>query len=228
MKKLLLTTICLATSAGLAFSQTFVSQTLTFSGAPNFSQPLTFNKYIGNASDITNIRVSYLLSIDGGLFIVDNDALTPAANISANFGASLGATSTDVPLLNTSFQPVIIGANATNSAVFNLGANQGDELGDFSPLGPDGASLIGVPQNSSGSGDVGSQFFSQYAGGGSFVINAVGNQIGNLSFNSGIETATTPVNAQGSITITYTVPEPSSAALLGLGALGLALRRRRA
>jgi len=228
MKTSLLLAICLATSAGLASSQTFVSQIQTFGGVPNFSQPLVFNKYIGNVSDITEIQISYVLTINGGLFIIDNDALTPATNIVANFGANLDATSTDVTLLNATFQPVIIGASATNSAVFNLAANQGDGLGDFSPIGPDGASLVGTTQTSSGTGNVNSMFFSQFAGGGTFVVNAVGSQIGNLSFNSGIETATTPVNSLGSLTIRYTVPEPSSAALLGLGTLALAIRRRRA
>ena len=53
-------------------------------------------------------------------------------------------------------------------------------------------------------------------------------QVGSLSYNSGLETATTPVNVDGFITVTYTVPEPSSSALLGLAAIGLAFRRRRA
>ena len=79
----------------------------------------------------------------------------------------------------------------------------------------------------SGSGSVGSLFWGGYVGAGTFTVNALSSQFGSLSYNSGIETATTPVLANGTVTVTYVVPEPSSAALAGLAVLGLCLRRRR-
>jgi len=227
MKTITLLAVAFAASSGFSFGQTLITQTLSFSGVPDFNSPLLFNKYAGNASDITNIKVSYSLTIKDGLFIVDNDANSPAS-VTANFGAGLNASSSDVNLLDASFNPIIAGVSAINSATYNLAPNVGDGPNDFDPTGPDGAMLVGTPQTSMGMGNVNSMFFSQYAGGGTFTINAKANQIGSLSFNSGIETATSPVNANGTITITYTVPEPSSTALLGLAALGLAFRRRRA
>ncbi|MBC7981378.1 MAG: choice-of-anchor E domain-containing protein [Armatimonadetes bacterium] len=219
--------ICAALS-GLAHSQTFITQTLNFSGVPDFSAPLLFNKYNGNVADLLNVEVQYSLTIDGGRFIVDNDSNT-AANVTVNFGAELDATSSDVNLLNSSFNPIINDVSSVNSQTFNLAANVGDGLNDYDPTGPDGGALNGTTQTSSGGDDVNSMFFSQYVGPGTYTITAKSSQIGSLSFNSGIETATTPVTANGTITVIYTVvPEPSTAILSGLAVLGLATRRRRA
>jgi len=229
MKTSLLLAAALAASSASGHSQTFVTQTLAFDGVPNYTDALVFDKYTGLASDIISIQISYSLTVAGGIFIFDNDALTPANGVIAEFGTSLGVTSTDVSLLNGSFQPVISNAKSTNSGTFNLAANQGDGPSDFSPDGPDGAQLSGTVVTTTGSGNIGSVLFGQYAGGGTFTINATASQLASLSFNSGIETATTPQNASGFVTVRYEViPEPSSALLIGLGVLGLAFRRRRA
>lgn len=228
MKITMLFAVAFAAVPLAASAQTTITQTIDFTGVPDFTETLVFDKFSGNASDILNINISYSLQIVGGLFIIDNDANSPAT-VTANFGAELSASSTDVTILNASFQPILGGLSALNTGTFNLAPNQGDGLNDFDGTGPDGATLVGTTQSSSGSGNVNSIFYSQYAGGGTFNVIAKAKQIGSLSFNSGIETATTPVSALGSVTITYTViPEPSSLALVGLGTLGLALRRRRA
>jgi hypothetical protein len=227
MKTLMTLAVALTALAGFVNGQNTITQTLNFSGVPDFSEPLLFDKYDGPLSALTNVNVSYSITIEGGQFIIDNDANTPAS-LTANFGAGLGATSSDVTLLDDSFNSIISGVSVINSGTYNLGANEGDGLNDYDPTGPDGAILIGATQNSTGGADVNSLFLSQFVGSGTFTINANANQIGSLSFNSGIETATTPVSAFGSITITYTVPEPSSTMLLGLAAAGLAFRRRRA
>lgn len=226
MKTLMTLAVAITASAGFAYGQNTITQTLNFSGVPDFSQPLLFSKYDGPLSELTNVNVSYSITIEGGLFIIDNDANTPAS-LTANFGAGLGATSSDVNLLDDSFNPIISGVSVFNSGTFNLAPNEGDGLNDFDPSGPDGASLVGTTQNTTGGGDVNSMFLAQFVGSGTYTINANANQIGSLSFNSGIETATTPVSAFGTITVTYTVPEPSSTMLIGLTAAGLAFRRRR-
>lgn len=221
----LVAVICTAIS-NLAFSQTVITQTISFSAIPDFETPLLFNQYAGDLSDLTNINISYSLSIEGGQFVIDNDTDT-AASVTANFGASLDASSPDVTLLDNSFNQIIDGASATTDGTFNLAANEGDGTGDYDSSGPDGAILVGNNQTTVGDGDVGSIFFSDYVGSGTFTINAIANQIASLSSSSGIETANSPVSAQGFITVTYTViPEPSSTALLCFGALGLAFRRR--
>lgn len=222
-------TVALACAAlsGFVSGQT-ITQTLNFSGVPDFSRPLLFDKYNGPASNLTNVNISYTFRIQGGQFIIDNDADTPA-NLTANFGAGLDADSDDVTLLDESFNAIINGVSVTNSGTFSLDANVGDGLNDYDPSGPDGAVLMGQTETTSGAGNVNSMFRNEFVGSDQFTINALANQIGSLSFNSGIETATTPVNADGTITVTYTVvPEPSSVALFGLAAAALAFRRRRA
>lgn len=228
MKTLSLLAAAFAAIAGFANGQTLITQTLTFSGVPDFSKPLLFDKYNGPAADLTNVNVSYSLKIEGGQFIIDNDADSPA-NVTANFGAGLDTTnSSDVHLLDGAFNAIINGVSVTNSETYNLAANFGDGLNDYDPTGPDGAKLMGTTETKSGGADVNSTFLNEFVGAGQFTITAIAKQIGSLSYNSGIETATTPVFASGMITVTYTVPEPSSTALLGLAAAALAFRRRRA
>ncbi len=227
MKSLLTVAVASTALIGFATGQNTITQTRSFSGVPDFSQPLLFNKYNGPLSALTNVKVSYSITIQGGQFIIDNDANSPA-NLTANFGAGLDATSTNVNLLDSSFNAIIDDVSVVNTGTFNLSGNVGDGLNDYQPTGPDGAILVGATKNKTGGADVNSLFLSQFVGAGTYTVNAKANQIGSLSFNSGIETATTPVTAFGTITVTYTVPEPSSTMLLGFAALGLAFRRRRA
>jgi hypothetical protein len=226
MKTLTPLAVAFAAFAGFASAQNTITQTLNFSGVPDFSQPLLFNKYNGSPSDLLNVNVSYSITIQGGQFIIDNDSNSPA-NLTANFGAGLDATSTDVNLLDSSFNAIIDDVSVVNSGTFNLAGNVGDTLNDYDPSGPDGAILVGTTKTKTGGANVNSLFLSQFVGPGTFAINAKANQIGSLSFNSGIETATTPVTAFGTITVTYTIPEPSSTMLVGLAAAGFAFRRRR-
>ena len=208
--------------------QTLITQTQAFSGVPDFSAPLLFDKYHGPASDILSINVSYSMTIRGGQFIVDNDS-SSSATTTASFGARLNASSSEVALVDFSFQPIIQGVMVTNTQTFNLGPDNGDGVGNYDSSGPDGGILIGQTRTFSSGRNVASAAFGGYAGPGQFTVTATADQVGSLSFNSGIETASTPVNAEGYITITYNVvPEPSSAALFGLAAIGLAFRRRRA
>jgi hypothetical protein len=225
MKTKILLVLASVAAAGLSNSQTLVTQTLYFSGVPDFETPLVFSKYVGNVADIQNVSIAYDFTINGGRFVVDNDADTPA-NVKVKFGAVLDATSS-VTMLNNAFTAIINDVEATNQATYDLDFNVGDGLGDYDSSGPDGAVLVGSTVTSTDGDDVNPLFWSQYAGGGTFTVNVKATQLGSLSYNSGIETATTPVVASGSITVSYLVPEASSAALLGLSALGLAFRRRR-
>ena len=226
MKTKILLALVSVAAAAVSNGQTLVTQTLYFSGVPDFETPLVFSKYAGNAADIQNVSIDYNLTIEGGQFVVDNDADTPAIT-NVKFGASLDATSAQVKMLNSAFFAIINDVEATNQATFVLTPNFGDGLNDYDSTPTDGAVLVGNTVSNSGGDDVHPFFWSQYAGGGTFTVNVKANQVGSLSYNSGVETATTPVIARGSITVSYLVPEASSAALLGLSALGLAFRRRR-
>ncbi len=228
MKHLAIIAAAFAATAGFASAQTTIVQTMNFGGVPDFSVPLLFNKYNGPASNLLGVNVSYSLKIEGGQFVIDNDANSPAT-VTANFGATLDATSGDVQLRDNSFNLIVDDVSALNTGTYNLAANIGDGLNDYDPTGPDGALLVGQTKTKAGNGDVAAMFFGGYAGPGTFTVNAITKQVASLTSSSGVETATTPVSATGTITVTYTVvPEPSSAALLGLAAVGIAFRRRRA
>lgn len=219
--------VAFAALCGSVYGQALITQTQTFSGVPDFSAPLLFNQYDGNPAELQNINISYSITISGGQFIVDNDSQSPATT-TATFGASLSATSSEVVLADNAFQQIIQGASATNSQLFLLGADNGDGVNNYDSTGPDGGILVGTIKTVTGNGDVNSLGYAGYLGNGQFTINALTDQVGSLSYNSGIETATTPVNLEGYITVTYTVvPEASSTALVGLAAMGLAFRRRR-
>jgi len=227
MKHLAMIAAAFAATAGFAAAQTNIVQTLDFDGVPDFSEPLIFNKYNGLASNLLNVNISYSLKIAGGQFVMDNDA-NSSASVTANFGATLDATSSDVQLRDNTFNLIIDDVAALNSGTFDLAPNVGDGLNDYDPTGPDGAILVGETKTKTGDGDVAAMFLGGYVGPGSFTVNAIAKQVASLTSNSGVETATTPVGAKGTITITYTVvPEPSSAALFGLAVLGLAFRRSR-
>lgn len=228
MKTLSLLAVALSAFSGFATGQALITQTKTFSGLPDFSAPLLFNQYSGNPADLVNVNISYSITIRDGQFIVDNDSPTPAIT-TATFGASLSTSSADVILVDNAFQPILQGVSATNSQLFLLDADNGDGVNNYDSSGPDGGILVGTTKTVTGNGNVNSLGYGGYLGAGQFTINALTNQVGSLSYNSGIETATTPVNVSGFIAVTYSVvPEPSSTALLGLAAIGLAFRRRRA
>jgi len=221
MKHVAIITAAFAATAGFATAQTTIVHTLNFNGVPYFSVPLLFNKCNGLASNLTKVNVSYSLQIQGGQFVIDNDANSPAS-VTANFGATLDATSSDVQLRDNTFNLIVDDVAALNTGTFNLAPNFGDGLNDFDPTGPDGTVLVGAPKMKAGNGDVNAMFISGYVGPGTFTVNAIAKQVASLTSSSGVETATTPVSANGTITITYTViPEPRSTALVGL-----AFRRR--
>lgn len=214
-------TICFAILAVLvavgATSATTITQTKTFSGVPDYSTSLTFNKFDSSLGTLQSVQVLVSLAVDGGMLILDNDGVDPASG-TFQFGAKGNIASTDVPLLNSSFMPVTSEIQAFYSNTFSLAGNVGDSIGDFSPLGPDGMQYNGGPQSDSKSGFVGNAFFSSYIGTGTFVVNASASQWSTYGSVSGMEYAVSPVSSDGSVTVVYNyIPEPATMALLGLG-----------
>lgn len=220
-------TLIIAAALGSSFaSAATIVQTLAFDGVPDFTAPLVFNKFDGNVADLQEIIVSYDFTIEGGRFVVDNDAET-TATVNVKFGASLAGTSTTVRLTDPNFNPVFNRVTVVNEASYVLAPNVGDLSGDYDSSGPDGALLIGTTRNTSGSSSIATAIWGDYVGSDTFTIDMDIVQIGSLSYNSGLETATTPVTANGQITITYVVPEPTSSLLVGIAGIGFAIRRRR-
>lgn len=211
---------------------TQVSQTKTFSGVPDFEKTLTFGK-VNLCPDCTVnwIKVILALNVNGGQYILDNDADSPASG-SFNFGGKVQIIGSDVAMIDAVFNPVVGIVQAGHSGSFNLQANVGDGPGDYSPDPPDGMVYNGGVESDSKEGLINSAVFGQYLGVGTFDVKIQSTQWSTYSGASGIEYAVNPVSADGSLTFIMDydcIPEPSSimALFAGIGALGL-IRRRKA
>lgn len=213
-----------------AVSATQVSQVKAFSGTPDFPTTWAFNQINLGAGTLNWIKVIMTLNVDGGQFVVDNDAASPASG-SFNFGGQSAITSSTVTMLDAGFNPVVGSAQAGHNGTFDLDANVGDGPGDYSPLGPDGMVYAGGPQADAKNGFIDSTFFSEYIGTGTYNVTVTATQWYGASGGSGIETASSPVTANGTLEIIYDytpVPEPTSILSLlgGIGMLGLFRRRK--
>lgn len=208
--------------------QTVITSTDSFSGNIDFSDTVILSQYDGNLADIASIEICYTLNADGGTVGIDNEG-DASASISGDFGVQLDVTGSSVTLLDGSFGPILDGF--TSSFVIPptvLAANDGDNVSTFDIGGPDYASFTSSNTTASGAGTVNSQFYNQFIGNGTFSIDFQVDSLFNLSGEGGSTIQfDSPDQADGTVTVKYTlVPEPSSAMLLGLGGL-LLMRRKR-
>lgn len=230
------TTLALISSSAQAVQ---FSQLLNYgTNVPDFTETLTFDKFDFDAADVNWIKVVLSNDISGGQAAVDNDGVNPAT-VNISFGAETSMLSTDVTLLNTSFQPVVADVSTvTEQSGISLAGNDSDVDGVFTnDGGPDNFELIGGNINNSDEGFIDSQFFSGFLGStGTFDIDVESTIAFNISGASGVAGAFAPVNSGGYVEIiidvdpdAVVVPEPSTyAAILGgLGLLITYVRRRR-
>jgi len=206
-----------------------ITQTETFGGVPNFSQTLTFDKFDDQGGTLTLLSVFVEMDMDvqDGLLVLDNDGVDPASG-SYEFGGKANITSTDVSLLDAAFQPVTAELDALTLGSFSLDPNDGDVVGDFSPVGLDALVVNGTPQADADSGFIADLLEGQFVGTGTFDVLATATQWSDFGGVSGIEWAVTPVTANGSVTVTYNyIPEPATMSLLGIGGVAALMRRRR-
>ena len=211
-------------SAGMVGS---TSQTQNFGPqAPNFTTSLVFNQFSGNLADLMSVEVIVDLSVDGGSASVDNDGET-STTVDVEFGTSLGISSSDVSLLDSTFDPVTAGVNVLTNPSLSLAANDGDDINQFDVGGPDFDMITGVSGTDSDSGFIDSMFFNDYVGTGTFAIDAIANTEFSITGGSAVQGSFVNQTASGSITVIYNfVPAPGAAALFGLGGLAAARRRR--
>ncbi|MEL6796565.1 MAG: choice-of-anchor E domain-containing protein [Planctomycetota bacterium] len=204
-------------SAGTALGQV---QTQSFAGVPNIAETLTFDQFDGNLADLIDICITLEIAAIGGQAIVDNDG-AQAGQATVDFGVE-GTLS--APVVNLFPTPSV--AVASN-AVFNLGADDGDGPLNVDGTGPDGAVVPGVNGSDSDTVNINAAFFSDYVGNGTFDIVAEIDTLFDIFGISGVEGSFSPPSVEGTVTVEYKViPAPASAALLGLGGLAAARRRR--
>ncbi|MDD5010518.1 MAG: choice-of-anchor E domain-containing protein [Phycisphaerae bacterium] len=222
--------VALFVTAGLASAAT-ITQTQNFSGIPNISGPLAFNKFNAALGTLTSIQVGLSLQTSGGQIILDNDS-TSLASGNFQFGAKGSISSSNVSLIDSSSMPIPgvapNTANAFHSGAFSLAANVGDGVGDYSPSAPDGMSYSGGIETDTKSGYINNTVFGGYTGTGTYNIDYSVIQWLDYGSVSGIEAAFTPVSASGCVTVVYTydpVPEPATITLLMIGALTLLKRK---
>ncbi|MEO1584845.1 MAG: choice-of-anchor E domain-containing protein [Planctomycetota bacterium] len=210
-------TLAAIASAGSAMGQV---QTQSFAGTPNLNETLTFNQFTGDLVDLTGICITLEISATGGQAIVDNDG-AQAGSATIDFGVE-GTLS--APVVNLFPTPSV--AVASNN-VFNLAADNGDGPLNVDGTGPDGATVPGVSGSDSDMVNINAAFWSDYVGNGTFDIVAEIDTLFDIFGISGVEGSFTPASVEGSVTVEYKViPAPASAAVLGLGGLAAARRRR--
>ena len=218
------------TTAMPTFALTITQTKLFGPNTPNMNGSLNFNQFNSSGGlTLQSIQVSLTLQTSGGQLRLDNDSESPASGI-FHFGAKGTISSTDVTLLNTSFQPVPGEVNAIYSQAFNLAANVGDEPNDYDPSPPDGLLYNGGDMNNSKSDYITSLVWyagtKGFIGTGTYNINYQVNQWLDYGSIGGIEYAVNPVTASGSAEVVYTyVPEPATITLLAVGAF--AIRKRK-
>ena len=182
-----------------------ISQTLPFTGTPNYTRTLTFNQFDdqGGTLVLQSIEVIVTLNAAGGQLILDNDGEDPAVG-NFEFGAKGDIASTDVALIKTGGQPVTAELAAIHGPTpFNLDGNVGDAANDFDPSPPDGMQYNGGSETDGDNGFIDAAVFGQYTGTSTYDIDAVVTQWSDFGGVSGIEWAVTPVTANGDVTVPH-------------------------
>lgn len=229
MKKTALKMVAVLLAAGSIQADT-ITQTNTFSGTPNYTSALTFNKFDTDGGRLTltgvNVSIFLLTEAQGGVG-VDNDGAT-AASGTVTMGTKLTvAMRTGGPrLLNEDAEglPVLY---ATTSKSMSLTGDDGDTT-TFSTNGTDYDVMNIAETQRSSSIVIGESYWARYIGTGTYSFDALVDQSTDFSSFGGSQTLINPMAAQGNVVVTYNfIPEPASASMAILVLIaGFWVRRR--
>lgn len=220
-------------AAGMAQAGTFMSmQQQSFNNViADASVPLTFNKFNGNVADLVSVKVELFIQATGGTLQLDNDGSTNASG--SGFIKTVGTvTSTQVNLINLGFAPLTASTQVDDNFAANLDPDDGGEPGtqpalDNEPGDPDYAQFFGTGGTDLASDFVNPVVFAGYVGAGTYIINAdIDSDLGSL-LGGAVAFGGAPYVVNGYVKVTYHyLPAPGAAALVGLGGLLVARRRR--
>jgi|GEM_PF-1698887 len=233
MKKTLLKIAALLLVAGSLQAAT-ITQTMTFSGTPNYTSNLVFSKFdtMNGTRTLTGVNVSiYLLTEAQGSVGIDNDGATGASG-TVTMGTQLVVTKhTGVN------NPNILDENgdglstilATTSKTMTLTGDDGD-TSTFSTSGTDYSVMNVTATSNTSSIVIGSDYWSKYQvnGAGTFVFDATVSQSMDITAFGGSQQLINPMAARGNVVVTYDyIPEPATASLSIVVLLAAVWVRRR-
>ncbi len=220
MKKSLLILIAAAALASRANAATYFGTATYYSATmdvgSSFNNTFTVAKFNIPEATITGITVKVIQSTMVGSFTVTNSAAIAATIDQFNstftakeFTSGLGYTQTSVNITDVVTTPDWQSATVqpSSSQVFSIGSGQTFTVTDQT---------------------IASQYWAAYTGAGSVTFSARDQQNITISGdNYNLNTSNTKATTQFAVVYTYSIPEPSSALMVGLASL-LCFHRRRA
>jgi hypothetical protein len=231
MKKISIIIVALLAVTGSLKAES-VTQTNTFSGTPNYTSYLTFNKFdtLGGTRTLTGVNVSIsLLTTAQGRVGVDNDGGSPASG-TVTMGTSLNVikhTGSSNPLIMDENGDGLSPIYATTSKSMSLAADDGDTT-TYSTAGGDYDIMNVLATQSSSSIVIGSDYWVKYTGTGTFVFDATSAQSTDFSSFGGAQVQMDPMSSLGTVVVRYDfIPEPATASMMALvSGIGFLIRRR--
>ena len=181
-------------------------ETESFAGVPDLSDAAVFDQFDPSLGTLLSVEVELEVSSQDGSISVDNDSNDPAS-LTVSFGAEGSISSSDVGLFSAIVPvptPVVPSISTSESAALSLTGNDGDDTNQFDVGGTDWDQFDGNPVTDSASGLIDTSLFTGYEGTGTFEIDYDVKQVGSTTSAGGVFIQIDPVNASGSITVTYT------------------------
>ena len=202
-KKILFFALALIICAGSVFAQQTITQTKNFTGNPGYSRSLVYDQFNPALGTLTSIQIIFNMNTSGGYLSVDNDGDTPAST-TVELGATGRISSSDVPLVNGSFQPIGSNLRASTGQTFSLGPEDGDGPGNVDPSPDDGATHSGGSDSDTDTDNVNAAVFGDYTGTGSYTVTMEASSIIDFGGVGGVEGSFGPPVVGGDLTIIYT------------------------
>jgi hypothetical protein len=195
----------------------------------------SFDKFDDQGGSLTlnSVRVIFSIQAWGGYIGSDNDGGT-TANGSISLDVNGHLASSDVTLLNSSFQTAWSTLLVRELDTLSLASNDGDGAG-YQTGGADWNLLTGPIEananSASADGYIADAVESSYIGADTFSLTFTSTQVQNLLSGGNVESIISPQTAKGSVSVIYDytapIPEPASASLAILVLVtGFWVRRR--